>query len=590
MNRQLLMRTSSGGLTSARAVVRWFTLLAVITALLTGCTTQQTAHPVPDTVTLDQRDSLRHWFFEDQHRLLAELPLNYPATLAQLYAGSDYQPLWLDDDELSSAGQLLWQSLLETSADEAYPYAYHVSLISQHREAAEHTSAALHALDLLLTDAFIAYYDDVFSTRLYPTTMVGHRQTAPTRPASGRSAHHDSIVVLLSHIQTPDALTRLLREMLPDHPDYLRLRQALHHYQGLAAAGLWQPLPSGPTLERGMQGPEIGHLRQLLILYGDHPAPPSGLLSQWLHDAPADAQRLADNTFDAELETSVKRFQQRHGQTADGRAGPLTRRLLNTPPEYRVKQIAFNMKRWRELPRELGERYIWVNMTDYTLQLIRHDEVEMDMRIIIGTSYRPTPVFQKVVSTLVFNPYWNVPRRLAVNDILPEARKDPEYLTRKHIRVFENWQSTTPIPIEDIDWSNANHRNFPYLFRQDPGPHNSLGHIKFVIPDSDAIYLHDTNDRSLFQRGTRAMSSGCIRVEKPLELATALLAGSRWDEQRITTTINSGKTQHVGLLEQVPIYLFYATAWVGEDEHVQFRDDIYALDKVIGSRQPPAAL
>lgn len=557
--------------------------------LLSGCSTPTARPPVADSVTLDQRDDLRHWFFEDRDRLHAELPLNYPETLARIYAGSDYQPLWLDDRQLSPAGELLWQGLTETGADEVYPYAYHLTLIEQHRQAAEHHAAALHALDLLLTDAFIAYYDDVFSSRLYPTTMVQARPPTPLPPTSGRSAHHDSLVAVLQHIQTPAALSQLLREMIPDHPDYLRLREALQHYQTLAAADTWRPLPSGPTLERGMQGPDIGQLRELLMLYGDHPPPATGLLSRWLHDTPTEDQQRAHNTFDAELEESLKRFQQRHGQKADGRAGPITRQLLNTPPAYRVKQIAFNMKRWRELPRDLGERYIWVNMTDYALQLIHHDSVELEMRIIIGTSYRPTPVFQKEVSTLVFNPYWNVPRRLAVNDILPEARKDPQYLTRKHIRIFENWESTTPVPIDSIDWSKATRSNFPYLLRQDPGPHNSLGRIKFVIPDSDAIYLHDTNDRSLFQRGTRAMSSGCIRVEKPLELAAALLQGSRWDKSRIESTINSGETRHVGLLEHVPIYLFYATAWVDEDDRMQFRDDIYGLDKVLGPRQHQTA-
>lgn len=587
------MQTSCGTPTfSAKTAAIGLTLLLLAgLGVLSGCAARSDL-VVPQEVTLDHRGSLRHWFYEDRGRLLAELPLNYPVTLASLYGGNDYEPLWLQGRDLSAAGQLLWQSLLETSADEIYPYAYHLDLIGQHRQVAEKETAALNALDLLLTDAFIAYYDDVFSNRLYPSTMVQLRRDGPAMASEpGHSLHHDTLIALLQHIRTAEARARLLHEMTPDQPDYLRLRDALHHYQTLAATRSWRPLPDGPTLERGMVSPEVGQLRQLLILYGDYPAPAQDLLNRLLKGAPdLEEQVLADDTFDPELEQSLKRFQHRHGQSADGRVGPITRRLLNTPPEYRVKQIAFNMKRWRELPRHLGDRYIWVNLTDYSLQLIHQQEVELDMRIIIGSNYRPTPVFQKVVSTVVINPYWNVPRRLVVNDILPQARKDPAYLTRKHIRVFENWDSTTPIPLDSIDWSQANRRNFTYLLRQDPGPHNSLGRIKFVIPDSDAIYLHDTNDRSLFRRGTRAMSSGCIRVEKPLELATALLAGSRWDRKRIESTINSGQTRHVGLLEQVPIYLFYATAWVGDDQQMQFRDDIYALDKVVGPAKQQAGL
>lgn len=587
MNRPPLIQSYALGLSLTNAIRALLLVLLGLSggAFLTGCVTSGSLAPVPASVALDSEDDLRHWFFEDKNRLQTEIPLNHMAVLADIYQGRDYQPLWLDGQHLSSAGALLLQSLIETSADDAYVYAYHLALIQQHLRVAEHNTAALNALDLLLTDAFVAYHADVFSNRLHPTSMT---QKAPPSSSAEQRRHHDNVVVLLNHIHTSDGLNQLVQEMVPDHPEYLQLREALQHYQALAADPSWHPLNSGPTLELGMQGLDIGQLRDLLIFYGDAEPPQRGLFQSLRESQPTEEQLAAYNTFDEELEVALKRFQKRHGQVADGRAGPITRSLLNIPPAYRVKQIALNMKRWRELPKKLGERYIWVNITDYQLQLIHDDRTELEMRIIIGTSYRPTPVFQKVVNNLVFNPYWNVPRRLAVNDILPQARKDPEYLTRKHIRVFEDWESTTPIPNESIDWSKATSRNFPYRLRQDPGPHNSLGRIKFLIPDSDAIYLHDTNDPSLFARGTRAMSSGCIRVEKPLELAEALLLGSSWDRKRIENTINSGKTRHVGLIDHIPIYLFYATAWVGEDEQMVFRDDIYGLDKVIGHTKAPA--
>lgn len=573
---------------------------------LTGCASSGNSESelIPESVSLDEKDNLRHWFFEDSDRLLSEFPLNHTPTLARIYANTNYHTLWLEDQQLSSAGQLLLQSLTETSADNIYHYSYHLDLIQKHLQAAEVNSDALNALDMLMTDAFVAYANDVFSDKLYPSTMKQHLKTLQTvgytnssrySPSSSLgnerdTGNHDHIVQLVGHIQTQEALTELLQQMVPNHPDYTRLRKALGRYQALASSDKWQPLNSGPTLELGMQDPQVGQLRDLLTLYGDYQPDQPGLFSHWMAGPPEKEQEVIYNTFDRGLEHSLRQFQRRHGQTVDGRAGPVTRRLLNVPPEYRVRQIAFNMKRWRELPRDLGDRYLWVNMTDYKLQLISHDKVELDMRIIIGKSYRPTPVMQKHVSTLVLNPYWNVPRRLVVNDILPEARKDPEYLEKKHIRIFENWESTTPIPASSIDWESANSRNFHYRLRQEPGSYNSLGRIKFTIPDSDAIYLHDTNAPELFNKEKRTISSGCIRVEHPLELAQALLKDTRWDNGKIQQTLDSGQTRHVRLMEDVPIYLFYATAWVDDSQKIQFRDDIYKLDRLVNFNNSPVSL
>ncbi|WP_439134610.1 L,D-transpeptidase family protein [Pseudomaricurvus sp.] len=590
-------------------VVCFALMTLLLTLQLSGCASsdspdQAQSEAMPDSAPSDTAKDLRHWFFEDSDRLLSEFPLNHTPTLARIYANTNYQPLWLDQQKLSSAGKLLLQSLTETSADEIYDYPYHLQLIQEHIEAAETEPEALSTLDMLMSDAFVSYADDVFSDRLYPSTMQYHLKNLHTAgytksSSSGSndsftsgsgSTRHNDIVAILSRTQTPQALTDLLQQMLPDHPDYARLREALSHYQTLVNNDQWQPIYPGPTLELGMQDPQVGQLRDLLTLYGDYLPDEPGLFSRWMKETPEQQQEIIYNTFDKRLEQGLRHFQRRHGQTVDGRAGPVTRRLLNVPPEYRVRQIAFNMKRWRELPRDLGERYLWVNMTDYKLQLITHQQVELDMRIIIGKSYRPTPVMQKHVSTLVFNPYWNVPRRLVVNDILPEARKDPEYLTKKHIRIFENWESTTPIPASSIDWEHANRRNFHYRLRQEPGSYNSLGRIKFTIPDSDSIYLHDTNSPELFNKDKRTISSGCIRIEQPLALAQALLSGTRWNPGKIQHTLNSGKTRHVRLMEDIPIYLFYATAWVDGDQQIQFRDDIYKLDRLVNFSGSPVSL
>lgn len=576
----------------------------VCASLLTGCASSgspETARLSSDSEVSSlfntEGSGLRHWFFEDSDRLLSEFPLNHTPTLARVYANTNYQPLWLEDEQLSEAGQLLLQILNETSADRIYRYPYHLKLIQQHWQASDPDPEALNALDMLMTDALVSYTDDLFSEKLHPSNMQRHLKSLQktgyvksSRSPDGNPPNHEELIDVLSRLKTSEQLYQLLLEMTPNHPQYLRLREALNRFQALDE-GNWRPLESGPTLELGMLESRVGQLRDLLTLYGDYQPDQPGLFTRWLKQQPTEQQQeVIYNTFDEGLELALRQFQRRHGLTVDGRAGSETRRVLNISPDYRVRQIAFNMKRWRELPRDLGERYLWVNMTEYKLQLVTNHELELDMRIIIGKSYRPTPVMQKHVSTLVFNPYWNVPRRLVVNDMLPEQRKDPEYLDKKHIRIFEDWNSTTPIPASSIDWENANRRNFHYRLRQEPGAYNSLGRIKFTIPDSDSIYLHDTNSPELFNKDKRTISSGCIRVEHPQALAQALLSGTRWTPGKIQNTLNSGKTRHVRLMEDVPIYLFYATTWVDDNQQIQFRDDIYKLDRLVNFPSSPMSL
>ncbi len=553
------------------SAIRLFT----ISLLLGACAshTNPTTAPLTPLPTTQPSPSIAP-FSISKHRSA----LRHPDIIESLYAQPDFSPLWLSVRGLSEAGQQLLQQLAETSADEIYPYPYHLDAIYQALAEQPTSAADILALDTLFTDAFISYAEDVFSQRLLPSNMPA--STSATQPVStaGTDYQLPDIAALLN--RDTSQLPQLVRQLSPQHPDYARLRRALDFYQGLANSGLWQPLAEGPTLELGMQGNDIAHLRQLLRLYGDYP--PRRNSSS--HSIPAADQ------FDHTLELSVRQFQTRHGQTADGKVGRITRRLLNTSPSYRVKQIALTMKRWRELPARLGDRYLWVNLTDYRLQLVEQGEVRLDMRTIVGQRKRPTPVMQNTVNTLVLNPYWNLPRKIAEEDYLPKLRQQPDYLTQRNIKILPDWGTSTPIAPDSIDWQTLNPQNFPYRLRQDPGPGNALGHIKFVIPNSRAIYLHDTNARYLFNRRSRAISSGCIRVEKPYALARYLLRGSDWAPGRFHRTIDSGETRQIHLSQPVPVYLFYTTVWVDQRNTIQFRDDIYRHDQLLGPPHLQAAL
>jgi murein L,D-transpeptidase YcbB/YkuD len=235
------------------------------------------------------------------------------------------------------------------------------------------------------------------------------------------------------------------------------------------------------------------------------------------------------------------------------------------------------MERWRWLPRYLGRRYILVNIARFALEVIEDDKPIMSMRIIVGKPYQSTPVFNAAMTHLVVNPSWHVPISIAKEEILPLLRRDPGYLLRQNMRVYQGGGGE--VDPRSINWLQVSASNFPYRLRQIPGPHNPLGRVKFLFPNQFSVYLHDTSNRELFSRTVRTFSHGCIRIEKPLDLAEYLLRGDpQWNRDKIQQAIARGLERTITLPAAVPVYLLYWTAWVGEDDAMHFRDDIYQRD------------
>ena len=289
--------------------------------------------------------------------------------------------------------------------------------------------------------------------------------------------------------------------------------------------------------------------------------------------------------FDDEMVLAVRRFQERHGRTVDGIVGPKTLSDLNVSVEQRVCQIELNLERWQQLPYDLGERFIMVNTASFQLEVVEKNRRLMKMRVVAGRRSRCTPEVSGELTYLVLNPYWNIPHSIAKLDILPKIQEDPHYLMRQNIIVFKNWESDSPkIDAQSIDWSRVTEKGFSFKLRQEPGPRNALGRIKFVFPSQFSVYLHDTPAQSLFEKTQRDFSSGCVRIEKPIELASLLLKSEpKWTRKKILDTIHSGKTQVIWLSEKIPVHLSYWTAWVDENEMIHFRDDIYGRDKSLES-------
>jgi murein L,D-transpeptidase YcbB/YkuD len=256
---------------------------------------------------------------------------------------------------------------------------------------------------------------------------------------------------------------------------------------------------------------------------------------------------------------------------ADERKGAPTAPAV--PAAERIRKLELNLERWRWLPESLGERYIMVNIPDFKLQAFEQGRVALEMRVVVGTREQPTPIFSDQMTHIVFSPYWNVPRGIAREETLPAVLRDPDYLRKNDLEIVRNGRVVDP---SQVDWE-AEEPDF--RFRQRPGARNSLGLVKFMFPNMFDVYMHDTPADSLFRHASRDFSHGCVRVEKPLELAQWVLSGQpEWTREQITEAMHAGVEKHLKIARPVPVYLVYQTAWAAQDGSVRFSEDLYGHD------------
>ena len=342
------------------------------------------------------------------------------------------------------------------------------------------------------------------------------------------------------------------------------LRAELARAVGLAAGGGWQPIPAGTaTLDPGMV--DIVRI----------PALRARLRAE---DPVLAAARDGGATYDEALEAAVRRWQAASGLEVDGRVGLISQGLLNRPASSRVAQLraALDMRRNAKSPGD--ERRIEVNIPDFLLTVYEGPRALLKMNVVVGKPARATPTMRARLTTVQFNPTWGVPERNAREDLLPRFRRDPAGMTAKGFRLYSVvGGERLPVDPAGVDWSAVRVDRFPYLIRQDAGDGNALGRIKFIMPNPDDIYLHDTPDRGLFNRPDRAFSSGCIRLAQPDALLAIALEGAGWDPARIQRTYDSRQTQGVALRRSLPVRLHYSTVTV-EGGKARVRPDIYGLD------------
>lgn len=479
------------------------------------------------------------------------------------YNQRSYFPIWTNNGVVLKQAHTLVKALLTAREEGLLPEIYHLAKIRSILDAisiskgrSEFPNPKIIAeLDILLTDAFLLFASHLRAGRVNPETI--HTAWLAYLPEIDLGA------VLTSAIQSNQVAERL-RALNPTHDGFKRLKDALFKYRQIARTGNWPQISSGPTLRLGDRNKRVVSLKTRLKITRD-----------LIENISGDPEH-----YDSLLEAAVRRFQYRHGLKIDGIVGKNTIVEINQTVFQRIRQMELNLERWRWIPDDLGKRHILVNIANYHLSVVENDVSVLEMRVVVGRHYRRTPVFTETIKYLVLNPFWNVPFNIAVKDKLPLIKEDPDYLKKNHFSVFTGWEDNPKIvDPQSIDWNQISRSNFVYRFRQDPGPDNALGRIKFMFPNRFSVYLHDTPQRELFDETIRTFSSGCIRAEKPFELASYLLKdNSRWNPKRLKIAIENGKNRSIPLKNPVSIHVLYWTAWVDKGGTVHFRDDIYNRD------------
>ena len=494
--------------------------------------------------------------------------------LRAFYRRRGDRPAWSIDGEVQPTAERLLGALDGLAAEgldqRLYPRQELGSMLAVVRAASsggatysgalERRVADLVDLDVGLTYTFLVAAGDLSLGRLQPSerARLGSHTAQP---------QVDLVAALERAVGAGGDVAGAISGLAPRADGYARLRQALASYRDLAAQGGWPPIPPGPRLRPGDSGPRVAALAARLAASGDLPA---GSL-------PAAAER-----FDAVLAEALSRFQARHGLDLSASVDAATLAALEVPIERRIRQIELNMERWRWMGSDLGNRYVLVNLPDFRLNVVDGREVVLTMRVIVGKAHLATPVFSEPLTQIVLNPTWHIPDSIVTNEIVPQMLRDPGYLSRKGLAIKRRDDAAAaidPATLGAAEVSQLGRTGSSLRLLQPPGPDNALGRYKFVVNDRFNVYLHDTPTSRLFARSERDFSHGCIRLEKPAELAQLLLTGDpKWTSEAIADAVESGRTVTIPLARPLPVHIVYQTAWVDPDGTLELRNDMYKHD------------
>ena len=464
----------------------------------------------------------------------------------KLYAEYGGYPIWLDGDGLRERRtKTLMTALLNADADalalDNYPLDDLHRVLATLLRAKRPSAELLGDVDVVLTATYVALGQDLLTGQVDPSSVSQDWHIKPT-PAQVDSA--------LGRFLRDRRFDITMTQMRPEYPEYKDLQKQLTRFRQIVAKGGWDSVPAGKALKPGDSAPaeRLTALRDRLRVEGYDVGTPS---------APAKGKGTTTGKYDHGLAAAVAQFQVEHGIAVDSTLGRETVQALNVPAAFRLGQIAANMERYRWMPRSLGDKYVFVNVPAFRLEAYDNGKPVLNMKVIVGAEYKDknTPVFSDSMQYVVFRPYWNATDSIAAKELWPKVEADPTFLDRNEYEIVTE--------------------NGKQRIRQKPGDKNALGLVKFMFPNSFDIYMHDTPEDQLFAKDVRAFSHGCIRLEKPAEMAQWVLG---WTPEQVKDAMENGPDdRHVNLKQKVPVYIVYFTTFT-RDGRLYFGNDLYGRD------------
>lgn len=488
--------------------------------------------------------------------------------LNKLYKSQQYNLIWFNED--MSSGEYLSPSehlfsylevLRDSELEGLEPNFYDIDSIEKNINEMKNLEgdvlrSRVLQVDLLISNSNISYFIDL---------LYGRYELASNFIERDYFEPYIDIIALINKAISENNVSGAVKALVPDSYFYHALKRSLIKYEKIKENGGWQPVPLGENLKLGVYDVRVVFLKHRLYITGD-------IDFQLTEEG---KRYLNDPLFDYRLIKAVKRFQRRHGLQEDSVVGENTIAAMNVPLSEKIDSIKINLDIWRKLPRNFGDRYVMVNIPVFRLFAVKDNTTVLEMSAIVGTPDWNTPVLIDDIEYVAINPYWNIPKSIFSEEVLPIIRSDPNYLARSNLEVLS---LETDMVQEDYswDWSEVDPENFNYRLRQLPGDTNPLGKLKFLFPNKYNVYLHDTPHREFFDRLDKKQSHGCIRVEKPVQLAEFIFNDdSEWGAEIIKSQIDSGQSWEIQLEQSVPVYIVYFTTWVGNDGLTYFSDDFY---------------
>lgn len=535
-----------------------------------------------------------------------EMLLINKKSLENYYVTNNFKPFWIDENGIKNIGLSLVEKIkndpvFKPNTSKIFRLNEVINSINTLNKSNENYIENLVKIDFMLTELFDRYA--TFLSNGFVDWNIFEEKLAELEKEKEIKAHWEKFTLnknpklLIKKVIETNDLSGVLKEIDFNYPNVEKLILAIDELEKIVANGGYTKIPEFKPLRLGDVSEVLPILRkrlfqsndlnkqcensdnQNLVINNNYPPEQATVIEE--------LKKNCENIFDENLKNAIISFQKKHGLYADGIVGLQTQRFLNISAERKISIIRLNLERMRWLPRNLGEKYLVINVPEYRLRMYENNDIKLNMAVIVGDTKFPTPIFSDKMSYVVLNPNWNIPESIAKNELIPKLLKNPNYLADNGIDIYAGWNGA----VEKVDSKEVldsailqdveNLSNF--RFSQTSNKDNPLGKMKFMFPNKHSVYIHDTPGKSLFTYARRAFSHGCIRLSKPEELLSTIASEDKNLDINKANEILANATvteKSIGLDKKIPIHIIYLTSWVDENGVLQFREDIYNFDKM----------